>query len=127
MTNGQRPLIAIDLDGTLIEQRWWPQLGPLKPGAVKYVTMLLRDNDVTIFTARINKLDLDGKRRSQEEVDQEIQNIRELLDSNGLQEVEIHVTKGKPSALLFIDDRAICFDGSWRRAYHEAVKRLGQR
>lgn len=121
-----RPLIAIDLDGTLIEARHWPKLGPLKPGAVKYVKMLLRDNDVTIFTARINKMDLDGYRRDEQDVINEIIGIRALLDSNGLEDVDIHIEEGKPSALVFIDDRAVEFDGSWRRAYHKTRTKLGQ-
>lgn len=121
-----RPLIAIDLDGTLIEARHWPNLGPLKPGAKKYVSQLLRDNDVVVFTARINDHDLDGNHRSWEDVDNEIAGIRKLLDDNDLKDVSIHTEAGKPSALVFIDDRAIHFDGSWRRAYHTCRTRLGQ-
>lgn len=122
-----RPLVAVDLDGTLIEARHWPKLGPLKPGAVKYVKMLLRDNDVVVFTARINQRDLNGVLREQHEVDNEIFGIRMLLDISGLEDVSIHTTKGKPSALVFIDDRAVEFDGSWRRAYHKTISKLGQR
>lgn len=121
-----RPLVAIDLDGTLIEARHWPKLGPLKPGAVKYVKMLLRDNDVVVFTARINKTTLEGSTRSDQEVTMEIIGIRNLLDSSGLEDVTIHVAAGKPSALVFIDDRAVEFDGSWRRAYHKTRTKLGQ-
>lgn len=121
-----RPLIAIDLDGTLIEARHWPSLGPLKPGAAKYVRMLLRDNDVVIFTARINNIDLDGNKRTDQEVTLEIIGIRNLLNDNGLEDVTIHVAAGKPSALVFIDDRAVEFDGSWRRAFHKTRSKLGQ-
>lgn len=121
-----RPLIAIDLDGTLIEARHWPKLGPLKRGAAKHVKLLLVDNDVVVFTARINKIDLDGNERADWEVNNEIFGIRMLLDESGLEEVSIYVEPGKPSAAVFIDDRAVPFDGSWRRAYQRTRNKLGQ-
>ncbi len=120
-----RQLIAVDLDGTLIDSRHWPMLGPLKPGAKKYCLQLLRDYDIVVFTARINISDLDGNKRTPEEVLEEIAGIRQLLDQNGLHDIGIHTAAGKPSAQVFIDDRAVVFDGSWRRAFHQTRERLG--
>lgn len=122
-----KPLIAVDFDGTLVKNKW-PSFGDFNPGAVKYITMLLRDNDVIIWSARLNNHDLYGKLRTKEEVTRECEKVRTMLDLAGLHEVKIWSGEDcKPSAMLFIDDRAICYDGSWRRVYHEAVKRLGQR
>lgn len=121
-----RPLIAIDFDGTLVKNAW-PAMGDMNPGAVRYVQMLMRDNDCIIYSARLNNHDIYGKLRTKEEVYKETKAMRQYLDTMGLQDLKIWAGEDtKPSALIFIDDRAIHFDGSWRRVFHETRKRLGQ-
>lgn len=124
MTKPQRPLICVDFDGTLVADKW-PMFGDYEPDAIKYIQKLLVDNDVIIHSARLNNHDMYGTLRTKEEVTQEVKAMRTYLDLYGLREVKIWAGEDcKPSAALFIDDRAIRYDGSWRDVYKEAVKRL---
>lgn len=127
MDRSYRPLIAIDLDGTLLEDGHWPILGPLKPGAYKYNKMLLRDNDLIIYTARLNQYDMEHRLRSNTEMARELNSIRTLLNDNDLDKIRIWTGQDcKPSANAFIDDRNVEFTDSWRRAYHKTRVKLGQ-
>ncbi len=53
--------------------------------------------------------------------------IRDLLDSEGLQDVEIITEVDKPPAVWYIDDKAIHFDGSWRKVVRKIAREQPKR
>lgn len=110
-----RPVFVVDWDGVCTEAKW-PEWGDWLPGAVEALKRLRELGEVRISSARLNpyKFGLDGReRRSPFEVGEDIQKMRDILDSAGLVDVKIHTTTGKPSGTYYIDDRAIEFKGSW--------------
>ena len=126
-----RPIIAVDWDGTCVEQRW-PAQGDWLPGAIKHLRKLLKDYTVFIYTTRIvgvSYFDWNEK-LPRESVLAEINYIRRMLDDAGLEEVRIfesypHGVPGKLSAAAYIDDKAVPFNGSWIAAYGKVKRLLG--
>ena len=130
MATRKRHIIAVDLDGTLIESAW-PAMGEWKPGAVEEMKQFLRDGcAVIVFTIRISPYWLDGTRRNPEDPERDIAQVRELLDNAGLHAVSIWTKEGKPPYSVLIDDKAITFPTpgsarSWRRIGEKVRMKLG--
>lgn len=126
--NRKRHIIAIDLDGTLIENAW-PAMGDWKPGAIEAVKRFQQEGyAVVVFTVRISPYWLDGTRRSEEAVAEAIQEVRDKLDSAGLASVTIWTKEGKPPFSVLIDDKAERYNPSaraWRRLTEKVLLRLG--
>jgi hypothetical protein len=124
----KRHIIAIDLDGTLIENEW-PRMGAWKPGAIEAVRRFQREGyAVVVFTMRVSPYWLDGTRRSEADRQKDIDAVRELLDSAGLHAVPIWLKEGKPPYSVLIDDKAERFNPSnraWRRLTEKVLLRLG--
>jgi histidinol phosphatase-like enzyme len=108
--------ICIDIDGTLVHYEEWQSethFGSVITGAVEAVNKL-RSNGwyVIIYTTRGNK-DI----------------IKRFLNENGIEFDSINENPfqpnnalgGKPIADVYIDDRAITFDGDWTSAYNKIV------
>lgn len=127
-SNRKRHIIAIDLDGTLIENEW-PAMGDWKPGAIEAVrTFLQRGYAVMVFTVRISPYWLDGTIRPKEDVIREIETVRDKLDTAGLHAVSIWTKEGKPPFSVLIDDKAERYNPSaraWRRLTEKVLLRLG--
>lgn len=130
MAKRKRHIIAIDLDGTLIDNAW-PKMGEWKPDAVWAIREFLkRGYHVIIFTIRISPYWQDGTRRSEEDVQRDIQAVRDKLDSAGLHSVSIWTKDGKPPFSRLIDDKAVTFPSpgssrSWRRIVEKVLVSLG--
>lgn len=108
-------IFVVDWDGTCTADAW-PDQGAWLSGAVEALEELLLLGRVKIFSSRLNpyKYGHDGELlRDPREVEADIQAIRAVLDSVGLNDVEIHTTPGKPTGHYYIDNRAIEFSGSW--------------
>lgn len=118
--NPWRPLISVDFDGVLHQYDgiWSPGriTGDPVPGAIKWLVGLYCEDrcDVAISSARSRYL------RGQFAMRQWMK--RQLFDELGNQppddfwEVVYDWLKWpiiKPGALIYIDDRAYCFEGSW--------------
>lgn len=113
-----RPNFCVDWDGTCTEDSW-PTMGAWLDGAVEGLRELLKLGTVEIDSCRMNPYEYrqDGVTlRPAAITAQAIQSIRSMLDAEGLHEVRLHTTLGKPSAVEYIDNKARRFTGrkkSW--------------
>ena len=115
--------VALDLDGTLVEARW-PEVGPWIPGAVEAVkTLLDAGHTCFVFSARLSPYWLDGSERSPAEVMGMWQEVRDRLDSAGLQAVDI-CEFTKPQYDLLIDDKCERFTGRWKSTLTKTLMRV---
>jgi hypothetical protein len=115
---------VVDLDGTLVQGRW-PGLGEWIPGAREALRAFLDAGyRVRVFSCRLHSKNLD-ETTPRDGVDHlyEQMRVRKLLTDAGFPEVEI-VFEDKPAAVLYLDDKGLRFDGSWKRTLRQ-VKRLG--
>lgn len=113
-----QPVFIIDWDG-VCQTAVWPEWGDWLPGAVDSLKELTTHGQVRIFSSRLNpyKYGEDGvELRSEKEVNQDVSDMRMLLNLAGLEDVVIHATPGKPSGSFYLDDRAVEFDGNWPKA-----------
>lgn len=130
MAGRKRHIVAVDLDGTLIDSAW-PAMGGWKRDAVWAMKEFLsRGYPVIVFTIRISPYWLDGTRRDPEEAERDTQQVRALLDDAGLHGVSIWTKEGKPPYSILIDDKAVTFptpgsSHSWRRIVEKVLVKLG--
>lgn len=90
--------IAVDFDHTIYDR---PEkeayLGELKgsplPGAIEALEELMADNDVYVLTAR-----------------PDLERVKAWLKKEGL---DLKVTNKKEPSDVYIDDKAIAFEGDW--------------
>lgn len=112
----EQPVAAVDLDGTLLqpidydapeELSGQPALSPPMRGAAMAMSTLQELGwKVIIHTARLSKA------RSQDQLEQMVDEIRHHLQSESIHFDEI-ADGQKPVADVYIDDHATHFDGDW--------------
>lgn len=112
---GRPDTIVVDLDGTLLEDRY-PELGEWLPGAQEALRAFLKAGfRVEIHSCRFHSRDAHTfTLREPRAVFEAIQRVRWKLDRAGFHEVDI-CTSDKPPARYYIDDRGIEFKGNWRK------------
>lgn len=125
-----RPRFVVDWDSTLVEDLY-PEQGDWLPGAVSALLELNRHGDVVIFSCRVAPYEFPTQRdpeddiaRDPEEVERTVARMKAMLDDVGLGHIEIWRRPYKPAATLYIDDKAVRYDGNWRRkmdAVYEAI------
>jgi hypothetical protein len=95
----ERPMVCVDLNGVLDLYTGWKNpdhWDPPRPGAERFLESLTgRGFDVVVFTTR-----------------HPIQ-VRRWLREHGLLRHVSAVTRRKPAAHVFVDDRAVCFRGDF--------------
>jgi len=115
----ERPAIAIDLDGTILEYDppEYPELGEPLPGAADALQALRElGYRVVIHTCRL--------RGTPEEVGEQAALITRHLVERGVPFDELFLPgAAKPMAEWYVDDRAIAFDGDWDAAVSRVVDR----
>ena len=122
--------IVVDLDGTLVDERW-PELGDFLPGAVEAMqTFHSLGHTITVDSCRLNPYKMFSRElRDPEELEAEIQRLRDKLDSAGLSFVYIWTKHGKPYADLYIDNNGERYTNSgpnaWKRLTEKVLVRLG--
>lgn len=122
--------IVVDLDGTLVDEKW-PELGDFLPGAVEAMqTFHNLGHTITVDSCRLNPHKMFSRElRDPEELEAEIQRLRDKLDSAGLSFVYIWTKHGKPHADIYIDNKGERFPNSgpnsWRRLTEKVLVRLG--
>jgi hypothetical protein len=121
-----RKHIALDYDGTIVSNAW-PDHGTPEPNAAAVIKRLCAEYDVTIFTARIAPFDMDGQPRKGKQVATELRDIHNKLKKMGLGYLEIHQLPWKIGADLYVDDKALHYDGSWIETELEIHRRLDAR
>lgn len=99
------PWVALDLDGTLMEDGHYPDFGKPRPGA-KAACEFFRSHGikVMVFTARTSLLGLDGKFQNV------VTAIQDVMDWAVFYEIPIDYVYPFPKptfVLAFFDDRAI--------------------
>ena len=80
---------------------------------------------MVIWSVRVAPVDIDNKTwRDPEETEKHVRGIRAMLDSIGLGHIEVWTRPWKPPAVVFVDDRAVHFDGDWSWALRRVEERL---
>ncbi len=101
----ERPIVCVDLDGVLNQYDGWKGaefFHPPRPGAREFLERLnALGFRVVVFTVRWGP------------------HVREWLDRHALSELVDEVTDKKPPAHVYIDDRAICFNGDYDSVLNE--------
>lgn len=100
-----RPIVCVDLNGVLDRYRGWQgeaHWDEPRPGAREFLQALNQHGyDVVVFTTRWH-------------VD-----ARAWLERYGLIEFVVDVTDRKPAAHVFVDDRALRFEGDFAATLRE--------
>jgi hypothetical protein len=116
-----RKIICVDLDGTILT--WYVgkwdgnKYGKPVPGAKEFLKRLIDDGWwVIIYTCR-------GERNKVSEtlLSYGIEKGLHYSDINRRKDVLKGTYKGKIGADVYLDDRAICFEGNWERAYNQVT------
>lgn len=112
-TAQRQPWVAVDLDGTILEEapegdKGQQTFGALKPGAAEALAELTSLGwRVSIYTARFGDEDLD-----EATIARWAEEIGDYLRSNEVPFNDVWVGR-KPRADVFVDDKAIRFEDDW--------------
>lgn len=96
--------VCVDLNGVLDQYTGWKGEGhmdPPRPGAERFLAELAEDYRVVILTT------------------QPAERVWEWLREYGLDQYVSDVTNRKPPALVYVDDRAVCFRGDFEETLRE--------
>ena len=122
--------IAVDLDGTLIEDDKWPDMGEWLPGAREALKTLAAEYDeVVILTCRTANRERDEiTHRNPEDQISAIEDL--LLDAEIPENVYVWTLPFKPNADFYLDNKALRFTGNWGGTLNQiktlqAVERVG--
>ena len=108
LDNPQLPIVCVDVNGVLDAYTGWKDADhwdPPRPGAEAFLRSLTeRGFDVVIFTTRHSA------------------GVRRWLRTHGLLQYVKAITRRKPPAHVFVDDRAVCFRGKFDEALERIVR-----
>lgn len=100
-----RKTICVDLNGVLDTYTGWKgpwHTDPPRPGAREFLAALVGDGyRVVVLTTR------------------EVQQTHDWLREHGMADYVAEVTNTKPPALVYVDDRAVCFRGNYEETLQE--------
>ena len=107
LENPTTPIVCVDLNGVLDSYTGWKHpdhWDPPRPGAREFLQRLTeRGFDVVVFTTRHHV------------------QVRRWLSEHDLMPFVSAVTRRKPPAHVFVDDRAVCFSGDFDDALERVV------
>lgn len=105
-----KPRYAVDWDGTIVTDAW-PNMGEWQPGAIQSLRTLLTRGEVVVHSCRVAPFETDEATPRNPLI--EATKIRLMLDMEGLWDVEVWMRPYKPPARVYIDNRAVRFNGDW--------------
>jgi hypothetical protein len=116
--------IAVDFDGVIHRySKGWHD-GTIydkpEPGAKEALTLLMRDFEVFIYSTRCYDRVIEGETQKNQ-----VEEMRQWLDTHQIPYTRIHTDPGKPHCKLFIDDNALRYRGNWADTWSQAVMLLG--
>lgn len=120
--------VIVDFDGTLAPAVWPDFPTTLLPGAREAMKLLHAEGlKLTVFSARLNPYDPHlSIERPKHEVQQDLLNMRNLLDREGLRFMDIWTLPGKPSGTVYVDDRGLRFNGKWNKTAEKILLYCGK-
>jgi len=108
LENPQRPLVCVDLNGVLDAYTGWKHADHWdapRAGAQEFLRALTeRGFDIVVFTTRHHA------------------QVRRWLRQHDLLTYVSAVTRKKPPAHVFVDDRAVCFRGDFQDTLEKIVQ-----
>lgn len=109
----QKYTIAVDFDGVIHgHSKGWHDgtiYDPPVPGVAEALTKLRERFRVVVYSCRSYDRLFDGVLEPNQ-----VSQMTEYMNKHGIPFDEIYVGHGKPVAYLYIDDRAVQFNGDWR-------------
>lgn len=104
---GHRHTIIVDWDGTCVVADWPNKPVEWMPGALRALHDMASYANVVIHSARLNPMNpYTHEPQHPDDVAEEVNYIRRMLDNNELSHVGIWTEPGKPSGDMYIDDKA---------------------
>jgi hypothetical protein len=108
LDNPQAPIVCVDVNGVLDAYTGWKDADhwdPPRPGAGAFLRSLSEGGfDVVIFTTRHSA------------------DVRRWLRTHGLLQYVKAITRRKPPAHVFVDDRAVCFRGNFDETLERIIR-----
>jgi hypothetical protein len=99
---------AVDFDGTLVDDDHYPEVGPWKEGASEFLRALEKLGQVVIWTCRTaDSHHLTELPKGPDEVREEVEKVRAVLQREGFGHLEIWTKPWKPPAVAYIDNKAV--------------------
>lgn len=116
--------VCVDLDGTLAFYDGWKgidNIGDPLPGAREFLSRLIVDYDVVIYTTRCNE-----EVNKPEKLEYLTARVGEWLVRHQLPFTSIHVGQGKPIAIAYVDDRSVMVreNVDWTTSYADLILRF---
>ncbi len=100
-------VICIDFDGVIYQNMKYQGTAILNgspvPGVVAALEELSKTSKIIINSSRF-------------EVDEGLKAVREWMINNGM---DYELSKYKPTADIYVDDRGVCFNGDWQATIEE--------
>lgn len=122
--------IVVDWDGTAVKAKWPEQTREFMPG---FVDAMRRFHEagfpIVIESARFNPCDFYTQRpsaRAAAQAQTERAYVRSTLDDAGLTFIDIHDQPGKPTGMVYIDDKGERYGGnnnSWKAMVERVLVR----
>lgn len=108
-----KPRLAVDWDDTCVPNRFPDQPREWLPGAVWALSTLSMFVEVVVFSCRVAPYEFgdEATLRSPAKVTEEINYIRSMLDSQGLNTITVWTKNYKPPAFAYVDDKGVHYNG----------------
>ena len=125
--------VVVDWDGTAVKAKWPEQTREFMPGFVAAMRRFHEEGfPIVIESARFNPCDYYTQKPSAKAAAQaaaERAYVRNTLDEAGLTFIDIHDQPGKPTGMVYIDDKGERYNGgknSWARMVDRVLIRAGR-